>query len=204
MVRFDIAALLDELSNQEAFLGLFLLGAGLVFMILGSQMFKPLLGISLGVVGFVIGGLLPLHDMTRWLSSFGLATALAVIGLYYYRMALAVLCGSWAGLAVIAFLSPFELRYELVLILAGIACTVAVSLTSIMHDESLAWVTSLEGAILGLSGLVVFAGHSGNAWNHMRRLLVQTPLFVPFLVLAVTVTGFYLQMSLMRQKQSGT
>jgi hypothetical protein len=38
----------------------------------------------------------------------------------------------------------------------------------------------------------------------MRDLLVAHPIFAPFLLLAGTVTGFYWQMSELRQRDAGT
>lgn len=202
MVHFELTMLLDELSTQEQILGLFLIGSGLVFLLLGSQIFKPVLAVSLGVIGFVIGGLLPLSEWLRWGSGLLGAICLALIGLYYYRFALAVLCGAWAGLCVMGLLGGFDIRSEVIYALAAIAFVAAVSLTFIMQQESLAWVTSLEGAILVLCGLGILGSQYHGFWRHISKLLIETPLFAPFLVLAVTVTGFYLQLAQMRQKEN--
>lgn len=208
MVNFELMTLLNELATQELAVGVFLIGSGLVFLLLGSQIFKPLLAISLGVFGFVIGGLTPLSQWvgvwTVWAASLLGALSLALIGLYYYRFALGLLCGIWGGLCVLGVLGGFEIRQEILLALAGIAFLAAVSLTIIMPHELLAWVTSLEGSLLVLCGLGILASQYNRFWLQITRLLDETPLFAPFLVLAVGTTGFYLQLAQLRQKETSS
>jgi len=76
-------------------------------------------------------------------------------------------------------------------------------MTFIMFQEVIALVTSLEGALLLLAGLVVLASHSPSFWNHIRPMLTENSIFAPFILIAVTFSGFYFQISEFVRKKSG-
>ena len=203
MEWFNLAVMLDELAGQELILGLFLVGAGLVFLLMGVQLFKAIVAISFGVVGFVAGGLLPVSELAQLGCGLAGAVALAVASVYLVKLPVALLAGGWSALAVLGLISGFQLPDEMLWVFGLVAFAVGASLTTIMFQELVAFVTSLEGALLVLSGAVVFASQNPMSWWHLRSLLIDTPIFAPFLVVAVTVTGFYLQLTQARQKQSG-
>lgn len=195
--------MLEELSNQDMVLGVFLAGLGIVFMLMGVRMFKGLLAISFGVIGFVLGGSLPGTDIARL--SYGLiaAISLAMLSVALTRFALCLLAGGWAGLVALTMAARVGLSDQTCLILAGAAALVAVSLTFIMFYEMVAFTTSLEGALLFSGGLMVFLAQSPTVWVHIRGMLIENLIFGPFLILAGTFTGFYLQLTEIRRKDTG-
>ena len=203
MGSFTLTSLLDELARQEVVVGLFLMGAGLVFLLMGRQMFQILVAISFGVVGFVLGGLVPIAPDLSLMCCLGGAVLLAGLSMLLTKVAVGALAGGWAGVSTLGMLSSFDLPDEVLYAVCAVAVALAVSLTLIMFQEMIVAVTSFEGAILVLSGGVVFSNQYPMFWRNIRDLLVNTPIFVPFLVIAITVTGFFLQLSQLRQKDSG-
>jgi hypothetical protein len=173
-------------------------------MLMGGRMFRALVAISFGVVGFVIGGLLPVSDLFQIVSSFVLAVGLAIASGFMIKGAVALLAGGWSALAIIGFRAKIGVSNDKVmLLLGGVALAITISLTFIMYREIIAFVTSFEGAILLVSGTIIFCSRAPSLWRSIRELLLDTPIFAPFLLLAVTMTGFYLQLSDLRQKDSG-
>ncbi len=203
MLTLSLSGVLDDLAGQELFIGLFLCGAGLVFMIMGGRIFKSLIAVSFGVAGFVIGHLLPVSELAQIVCAFGCALALGLLSLYAVRLSLAALSGGLALLAMLGLLSQFGLDPRIELTLAGMVAVFILSLTFIMYAEVIALTTSFEGAVLFLGGLVVFLAQSQTVWGHIRGLLLENGVFLPFLILSGTVTGYYLQIAQSREEASG-
>jgi hypothetical protein len=203
MVTFNLSTLLDELAGRELVLGFFMIGAGLAFMLLGTRIFKTLVSLSLGVIGFVLGGLIQTTPQMQLIYGLGIALVLAIFGAYFSKAAVSALSGGWAAMIMMSIADGFIHEESLVAVIGVCGFASAVSLVLIMYKECIACLTSFEGAILALCGLVVFISHHGASWIHLRTLLIDTPIFAPFAVVAVTVTGFYLQLASMRQEESG-
>lgn len=204
--RFNFTGLLDELARQELVLGLVLIGAGLVFMLMGTQMSRVLVAISFGVIGFVVAGFAAGadgDDMTWLIYAFAAAILLGAVSMYFERPAVGVLAGAWAALCVMGYLANMRIPEQVWYALGVVTFGAVIAMSVILYEETVAGVTSFEGAILTLSGCVIFLSEHPAFWRPIRDLLINTPIFAPFLVLAVTVTGFYLQLAKLRQKQSG-
>lgn len=203
MVRLSIPAMLDELASQDLVLGLFLVGVGLIFMIMGVRMFRALVAISFGVVGFVLGGSLPGTEISQIGSGLAVALVLAVCSIFFLKVAVSVLTGGWGGLAAMHVATQMGFSPEFCWIAGGIAACIGISLTFVMFQEMIAVTTSLEGALLFMGGLIVFVSQSPSLWAHFREMLTGNVIFGPFLIASGTVFGFYLQLTEVRQKESG-
>jgi len=191
------------LERQELVLGAFMVGAGLVFMILGLRIFNVLVAVSFGFAGFVAGRSLPVSELMQWVFGLAGAVGLAIASTFVMKVSVAILAGGWSGCLATAMSGRFGLSEQLALAGGGLALVIVISLTFVMYEQIIAFVTSLEGTLLFLGGGVVLLSHSPSLWNSLRSLLCESVVFLPFLVLAGTTTGFYLQLTDLRQKQSG-
>ena len=160
MIQYHLPAILDDLVSQDMVLGLFLGGAGLVFLLMGIRMAKSLIALSFGVSGFVLGGSLQLPPSLQLLAGGVAAAGLAATDVYAFRPAVAVLAGTWGGLMTGGLLNLLGTGNQVSLIAAAFVFVAVVSLTFIMLQEVIAFVTSLEGTVLFLAGLVVFMSKS--------------------------------------------
>jgi len=204
MARFNLVSLLDTLASQDVVLGLFLGCAGLVFMLLGVRIAKVLIVISFGIIGFVLGGSVDAPPSARVAIGFIAAIGLGFVAVYLFRLAVAILAGGWLGVAAAAFLTSWGATQEMILIGGLFVFVAVVSVTFILFQEMIAFVTSLEGTLLFLAGLVVFLSKTPTLFVHFRGLLMTSSLFPAFILLAGTFTGFYLQLGELRKKDAGT
>lgn len=204
MFRIDLQSALDVLAGQELLLGVFLLGAGLVFMVLGIRVSRPLVAISFGVLGFVLCFAVPGPENARLGLAFMGAIGLGAASTFFIRAALTILAGAWAAYGAILVVGLLGLPSEAVLAIGGLAFCGAASLALIMYQEVTAFVLSLEGSLLFIAGLVVVMNQNPAVWVHIRDMLIDNPVFAPFALLAGAVTGFYWQSAELRQRDAGT
>jgi len=94
----SLPVIFDQLANQEAVLGIFLTIAGLAFMLMGLRIFKPLVVLSFGVIGFIIGVSFDASDLLRILLGIVIAGVLGLASARFVKPAVAVLTGCWAAL----------------------------------------------------------------------------------------------------------
>jgi hypothetical protein len=205
MVGFNLQHALDVLANQQLLLGFFLLSAGLVFMIFGVRVSRPLVAVSFGVLGFVLCFFLPIAEDLKLGLAFMGAIGLGAASTCFIRAALTILAGAWAACAtLLVVVALADLPMEAVLMIGTIAFVCAASLALIMYQEVTAFVLSLEGSLLFIAGLVILANQNQILWKHIRDMLIDNPVFAPFALLAGAMTGFYWQSAELRQRDAGT
>jgi len=203
MELFSFSTLLDDLATMELLMGMFLIGAGLVFTLMGFRIFQFLVVVSFGFIGFLIGGNLQVDPVMQMIFSLLGAAGLSIFSYCMMKTAVAVLAGGWCGLAVLVAMANMGMDERTILLIAICAFAIGLSLTFIMYKEIIAFVTSLEGTLLFLAGMVILLSQQVSWWFYIRELLIDTPVFAPFLIIAGTVTGFYLQLTELRQKNTG-
>lgn len=203
MIPLSLPSILDELAHQDLVVGLFLLGTGLMFMVVGVRLSRLLVALSFGVIGFVLGGSIQTSDLARLGLGIVIGLGLSTASLVIVRPGVAVLTGLWFSILALIVMDGLKADQRLSLGIALLAFGVAVSLTYVTFNEMIAFVTSLEGTFLFIGGLIVFLNQSPALWHHVRDLLVNSPIFAPFLVLAGTTTGFYLQLAELQKKRVG-
>jgi hypothetical protein len=203
MAEFDLHGLIENLAHQELVVGLFLFGSGLVFMLLGIRIFRALLAVSFGVIGFVLGATIAVEGWASLGAGLAGAVCLAVLSLYVIKPATSLLAGGWAAIMVIRFVDGFGFSQNISMLVGLFAFAGAVALTFVIFDEMVAAVTSFQGTMLLLGGLVVFISQNPLLWAHIRVLAMSTPIFGPFLLFAGTLAGICLQLTDQRQKESG-
>lgn len=203
MAFFHAASVVDELARQEVMVGAFLLGIGLVFMLLGIRLSRMMIGLSFGVIGFVVGSGVPAPPEARIATGMIIAMGLGAASLWVVRPAVAVLAGFWSGLLAFLIVDHMGRDPEIALVAGGVVFIAAAAMSYILLQEVIALVTSLEGTLLFMAGLVILANQSPVFWLHMRSLLVSSSIFGPFLVLSGTIVGFYTQIAELQKKDAG-
>lgn len=203
MFTINLPGAVDELARQEPLVGLFLLAVGLMFLLMGLRLSRMVIGMSFGVVGFLVGASLPGTDETRIITGMFLALVLGGASLWARRASVAVLCGLWFALIGVMAADRMNFELQINLTIAAIMFGLGVSLAILMMSEMTAMVTSLEGTLLFVGGLIVIANQTPAFWMHLRGLLVDNSFFGPFMVISGTVIGFYAQMAELQKKQSG-
>lgn len=193
----------DELSRQEVLLGAFLLGVGLIFILMGLRLSRLLVALSYGVLGFVLGCSVPAPPEARIAAGFIVALGLAGASIWATRAAVAVLSGLWAGSLASSLVSAMGVEGQVAMVAGGVVFLAAASMAFVVLQEVTALVLSLQGTLLFLGGLVIVLNQSPVFWTHLRSLLVSSSLFGPFLVLSGTVIGYYTQIAELQKKHSG-
>lgn len=189
----------DQLAGQDIFVALFLLGAGLVFMLAGFRIFKGLIALSFGAIGFALGSSLFLDTAPAVAAGVVTAIALAVLSWYLIKIAVAVLGGAWCGVAAMTVLGLFPLRDEMLWIGGVVGLAGGFAMAFILYYELIALVTSMEGALLFIAGLLALTGQNASLSMHLRQLLIDSPVFGLFAVIAGTLTGFLWQLGDLRK-----
>lgn len=204
MLSLNLSGILDVLASQEVLLGAFLVGAGLVFLIFGFRVSRPLVAISYGVIGFVMGGGLPFPEEMRVPMGILGALSLGSVSTYFPKGAIVLLTSGWSAYAALLVCNGFDVSAGVTAGVVAVAGLGVASLGLVMLREMTAMVLSMEGSLLLIGGLVIFCNQSPSMWSHIRDMMVGNPIFAPFVLLAGTVTGFYLQLAELRQCDAGT
>ena len=134
----------------------------------------------------------------------GGAIVLGAVSTHYNKPAVILLAGAWAGYAAALMTAHFELSSGIQLGIGLVAAGMAVSMAFIMKREVTAFVLSFEGSLLVVAAAVIFMNQKPMLWASVRGMLMSYPVFAPFVLLAATVTGYYWQMSELRQRDAGT
>lgn len=193
----------ELMEGQEEILGVFLTGCGLVFIFLGARLCRPLVALSFAPFGFLLGTSLPIEPPMNLLAGALVCMSLAVASGLFVRPALGVLAGGWCAMLLMLLLRATGFNDQLVLVGGCLAFGAAVSLTFVVHTELCAAVTSFEGSLLLLSGMVILFSHQESLWSHIRELLVDNPILGSFILLAGTVGGSYAQLAELQKKRLG-
>jgi hypothetical protein len=191
-------------EQQELIIGVLLMGLGVVFMIMGLRLFKALICLSFAAGGFVLGLQMPVSDNLQWVCAGVAAVVLGIASSFVMKLAVAILAGGWAGFMVAALISRLDVGEVVSLSAGGAVLLVVASLALTLYHQVISFVTSLEGSLLFLGGLIaVFAHAVPGVWQDLRGMLVTNAIFGPFLITSGTVMGFYFQWAESRQQQSG-
>lgn len=202
-MHMNLAAFLDELAGQEAMLGLLMVCVGLAFMLMGFRIFRGIVAISFGAVGLGLGSTIPAGAVMQIVLALAGAVGLAIISVLFVRVAISLLAGGWAAMVTSQMIYDLGMHGDWTWIFALLVGLAVISLSFIMYQELVAFITSFEGALLLVAGLVVLCAQLTSFWSSFKNILSANPVFSFFLILAVTVSGFYFQATDIRQKQTG-
>jgi hypothetical protein len=196
--------MIELCERQELAIGVLLMGLGVVFMIMGLRLFKALICLSFAAGGLALGLQVPVSDTLQWVCGGVAAVVLGIASSYVMKLAVAILAGGWAGFLAAALISHLDVGEFVPLSVGGAVLLAVASLTLTLYHQVISFVTSLEGSMLFLGGLIaVLARAVPGVWGELRSMLLTNAIFGPFLVVAGTVMGFYFQWAESRQQESG-
>jgi hypothetical protein len=199
-----LRSLLEGLEGQEPVVGLFLVAAGLVFMVMGTRIFQVLLIISYAWVGFMLGSSLPLDPFWRIVTGAVAGLGLAIASRFFIRLGVAFLAGGWFAFVAMSVATSLVARDEIVMVIGGMAFLAAVALAFVVYFEIIAAIMSFEGTLLIIGGLIALLSQYSSTWLRIRYMMIESPTLLAFLLLAGTVTGYYTQIGERQKKQVGT
>lgn len=191
-------------ERQEVAVGILLLGAGLVFVILGVKLYKALVPISFAAVGLVIGIHVPVSgEIAQWACGIVLAAILGIGSSYVDKLAVALLAGGWTGVFAASLAVTFGIQQSLSLAIGAVFLFAVASLALPLYRQVIAYVTSLQGAMLTIGGLIAVLHAFPKFWAGMRGIVAESSYVAPFFVVSLTIMGYYLQSAETRQIESG-
>ncbi len=191
-------------ERQEVAVGVLLLGAGLVFMILGVKLYKSLIPISFVGIGLAIGVNVPVSgEVAQWACGIILAVALGIGSSYVNKLAVALLAGGWTGVFAASLAVTFGLQQRISLGIGLVFLLAVASLAMPLYQQVIAYVTSLQGSMLTIGGLIAVLHAFPTFWAGLRTIVVDNSFVAPFFIVSLTVMGFYLQSAETRQMESG-
>ncbi len=200
----SVSAAISICEQQELAVGILILGAGLVFMLWGVKLFKSLIPISLAAIGFALGLTTPVsNDLAQWGCGAVAAVILGVGGAYLNKPGVALLAGGWTGVFAASLAISFGLQQKISLGIGLVFLLGVASLAMPLYHQVIAYVTSLQGAMLTIGGLVAILHTFPGLWTGLRTIVVDNDFVAPFFIVSLTVMGFYLQLAETRQLESG-
>jgi len=199
-----LTELFSGLEQRELPLGLVLVGAGLIYMIIGARAARLLTVLSYVVLGFALGRWLPIEPVLQGLVGLVAAVGFGWFSRSYHRLSVGILAGAWAGWCLVNVAFYAGLPDPVVWAVGGGAFVGIVSLAYVLLREVTAAVLSFQGSVVLVAGMVVFISSHAQLWTYLRVIFVKYPPYLAFLLLAGTVIGFYLQMAEERRRELGT
>jgi hypothetical protein len=192
------------LQSTEALSGIPLVAIGVVLMLMGWRVWKAAVVITFALIGAGVGVALAGDDPgQQWF--FALIGGV-LLGAASYPPANYSICvlGGLIGAAVshIVLASMWvhgvPLWIAMALLFAG--CT---ALSVVYSRQVIVAVTSFEGAMLIVSGLVAVLADAPQLFHFFETIAKNYWFFLPFLLLVPTVTGFLLQMADAKKHDAG-
>ncbi len=190
--------------EQDPGMGLLFAGGGLVFLILRWRLFRYLITASLAILSAVVAArVVP----TEGWDTVGLAVGVALLGGYiavrFARTAVALLSGGWMAALVLGAMVHLGAPPGAAAVAAAVAFVAIGAMAFAAVRPCVAFVTSVEGTILLLTGLSILLAAFSRYWVFLSDAIEHNPVFLPFAILAGTVTGYYVQLADMQEKESG-
>jgi len=215
------------LKNCDTLLGVPLVIGGLILMLLGWRLWKFAVVATFCLIGFAIGavvadsapGLAGVSSYSTFVV-YGLAGAIVLgIGSFAWvkrlrrgrlgrgrfgRMGPVAVLGGLLGAGLVYQALTSSGLFGLSLWLAvAISFVVVAGLALIYLRETIVVITSLQGAALLVSGLMVFVVTMPRLYANLQGMSHYAGVFIPFVLLTPTVIGCLLQMSDARQADMG-
>jgi len=190
--------------EQDPGMGLLFAGGGLILLILGWRLFRYLITASLAILSAVVAArVVP----TEGWDTVGLVAAVALLGGYiavrFARTGVALLSGGWTAALVLGVMVHLGAPPGAAAVAAAVAFAAIGAMAFAAVRPCVAFVTSVEGTILLLTGCSILLAGFPSYWVFVSDAIEHNPVFLPFAILAGTVTGYYVQLADMQEKESG-
>lgn len=182
----------------------FILGAvGVVFFAYGCRLGKLLLTITCVLVGVATAILLTHGPGQAVLAAVAGAALATLVALRMTRVALALVTGAWAGALMLGACARGGMVTEMSLLIASIVFCATVAIAFASFRQCMIFVTSLQGTMLLLAALFIVVAGTSSWWPFLRDALTNNPIFLPFCLVAGTVSGYYIQLAEWQERDSG-
>lgn len=197
---------LDWLRPQDPGFGLLAATAGLLLMFYGWRIVRLAVLLSAAGLGAVVGDRLATLLAARPFAHFCLvvlwAVCLAILSWPSLRVSTGVLGGLATMFAVTALVGWTDLPGGITAVVVVAAALLVASLAFVLLEHVVIFITSLEGAILLVSGCVILMTGRPSMLTAFRSLSLGNPLFVPLTLIAPTVIGFFMQLAEYQRKDT--
>jgi hypothetical protein len=201
---FNLRDVLAWISEQDSGLGLLLVGGGLILLVYGWRLRRFMIAVSLTVMGGVLAGCLgPDGGIASLAVPAGGALVAGLVGFRTTRLAVALAAGGWASTLMLACMVRLGAASEPTIIMVAIVFVAVAALACAAIPPSVAFVTSVEGTILVLAGAMILLADCSSWWSAIRDAVEGNPIFLPFILIAGSVTGYYVQLTDMQEKDTG-
>lgn len=191
------------LSASDSLLGLPLCAAGLALILGGWRLWKAAVVVTFALIGGAIGVLLADTPQNQMLYAGIGAVLLGGASLPPANYSIAVLGGLISAAILHTTVAPLITRPLPLWILVGSVFFACAALSYVYVRHVIVIITSFEGGVLMVSGLVAVASDYPQLFNFFRTISANYWFFMPFLLLVPTAMGCMLQMADVRQRDSG-
>lgn len=200
----------DLLTSAAILQALFLIIVGIVYLVCGWKTFKVLVVANACLIGGIFGGMLGARMTAQNMQVIGAVAGGALFGILalpmmkYAVAIMGALAGSFIGYGLWAYIAAMSnsvdpTQYAWAGALLGLIALGMFGL--VLMRETVIIFTSLQGALLIVTGLLALA----MKWNSFRQPLEQNIVnnihLLPVLVIAPTLVGIVIQNSGMAKKQ---
>ncbi len=200
---FDLRRVLGWLSEQDPGLGTLLIGAGLVFLILGWRMSRFMVAVSLAVMLAAVAGYATAPGPWVIPALLSGAAVGAAMGAGLPTLSTALVSGGWAAALILGAMMRSQAGSGATMIACAVAFLAVGSMAFAAKRPCVAFVTSVQGTVLFVFGSLVLVARLTNWWGFVRDAVENNPIFLPFCLLAGTVIGYYIQLAAIQEKETG-
>jgi hypothetical protein len=198
-----VREVLDWIRIQDPGMGILLITAGIIFIVYGWRLSHLMIVLSTGGVGAIVA----LIATESWVTALvcaliGLALGVVCV-IKAMRYAVAILTGLWSAYLIGAMFVRFGAADNLVYLIALILFVSVASVTLTSIRPAVAFITSVQGTILLLMGALIILSSTSTWYGFLQSALADNPIFLPFLLLAGIVSGYYFQLADIQERDSG-
>lgn len=200
---FTIRIMLAWLADRDPGLGLLLIAAGMLFIFYGWRLTQVLITLSAAVSAAALATCAAPSGVVAVILSPCAALVGGFAAIRWPKAATSVLAGGWAAALAAVVLGQLGLARAILYAASTIAFGLAASITFSSYRSCVAFVTSAEGTLMIIAGAMNIMADMSAWWVHMRWVIAENPVFLPFCLLAGTVIGYLVQAADIQERQVG-
>lgn len=201
--NFTMRMVLAWLAERDPGLGLLLIAAGMLFIFYGWRLTQVLITLSVAVSSAALATYAAPSGVVAVILSPCAALVGGFAAMQWPKAATSVLAGAWAAALTAVVVGQFELVRAIVYAASTIAFGLAAAITFSSYRCCVAFVTSAEGTLMIIAGAMNIMADMLAWWVHMRWVIAENPVFLPFCLLAGTLIGYLVQAADIQESQVG-
>lgn len=203
MVAFSFDNVFAMMRSLDASVGVIMIAAGIALIFIGHRVYKPAVALTYGLAGYLIATQYLQNDPNRLSMSLGSALAVAVLAFLLSKHAFAAMSGVAGAFLLMNFMMDIRCPVELAWIFGSAVFIGLAAMTYVYWMQIVALVTSLEGAFLIIGSIGTIGAISPALLRNFQQMTRHTWIFLPFVIAAPTLIGFFLQTAIMQKRESG-